>query len=238
MTIITFNGPIGSGGPEIGLEVSEKLNIDYVDRLILAEAAKRIGATVQAVSGKEHKLPRTRDRIGRFAQNLLERSAMSGAGGEPYFGPGIEVLLSRDYYSSDQKDTITSTTNVTDTEFITATTSVITDLADAGDVIIVGRASNLILATKPNALHVRVRAPLEQRIETIMNREHLTHENATTFVNEHENARIAYFKRFFKVDPNDPDNYHITLNMGNLKTSTATAIVIHAAQDVSSDSHE
>ena len=111
MPLITFNGPIGSGGPEIGLEVSNKLNIDYVDRLILAEAAKRIGATVQAVVRKEQKLPRTRDRIGRFAQNLLERSAMSGAGGEPYFGPGIEVLLSRDYYSSSTGETIIHSVN-------------------------------------------------------------------------------------------------------------------------------
>ena len=232
MPLITFNGPIGAGGPEIGLEVSDKLQIDYVDRLILAEAAKRIGATVQAVAGKEHKLPRSTDRLGKFVQNLLERSAMSGAGGEPYFGPGIEILISRDYYASNTEETITETSNLTDSEFLKATKSVITDLSDGGNVIIVGRASNLILADKPGTLHVRVVAPFDQRVSTIMTREHLGYDEAKTFVEEHENARTAYFKRFFKVDPNDPDNYHITLNMKNLKISTAATIVAHAAQDI------
>ena len=38
MTVITINGQIGTGGPEISAEVARRLGFDYVDRLILAEA--------------------------------------------------------------------------------------------------------------------------------------------------------------------------------------------------------
>ncbi len=236
MPVVTLNGPIGSGGPEVGIEVSHKLNVDYVDRLILAEAAKRIGATVQAVAGKEQEVPRRRDRLGRFVQNLLERSAMSGAGGEPYFGPGIEVLLSRDYYSEGTEEPITQTSDLDDQRYIEVTSAVITDLANGGNVVIVGRGGNLILKDIPGILHVGIVAPIEARVRTIMDREHLDDDASLRFVEEHETARIGFYERFFKVHPQDPHNYHMMINMADLRVETAAQIVSHAAQDLTLES--
>jgi cytidylate kinase len=232
MAVVTLNGQIGSGGPEVGLQVAHHLHADYVDRLILAEAAKRIGATVQAVAGKESEVTRRRDRLGRFFQNVLERSAMSGAGGEPYFGPGVDVLLSRDYYSEGGDEPITLAHEVDDTQYIEVTTSVIKDLAKEDNVVIVGRAGNLILKGMPGVLHVGTVAPMERRIHTIMEREHLDYEEAHRFVEEHERARKAFFSKFFDVDTDDPNIYHMIINMADLKVETAGEIVAHAAQDL------
>ena len=228
MAVVTLNGQIGSGGPEVGLQVAHYLHADYVDRLIFAEAAKRIGATVQAVAGKESEVTRRRDRLGRFFQNVLERSAMSGAGGEPYFGPGVDVLLSRDYYSEDEEP-ITLAHEVDDKKFIEVTTTVIKDLAKEGNVVIVGRAGNLILKGEPGVGTV---APLEHRIHTIMDREHLEYDDAMRFVEEHERARKAFFSKFFDVDTDDPNNYHMIINMADLKVETAGEMIAHAAQDL------
>ena len=41
MAVVTLNGATGVGGPEVGVEVARLLKADYVDRLLLAEAAKR-----------------------------------------------------------------------------------------------------------------------------------------------------------------------------------------------------
>jgi cytidylate kinase len=232
MAVVTLNGQIGSGGPEVGLQVAHHLHADYVDRLILAEAAKRIGATVQAVAGKESEVTRRRDRLGRFFQNVLERSAMSGAGGEPYFGPGVDVLLSRDYYSEGGDEPITLAHEVDDKQYIEVTTSVIKDLAKEDNVVIVGRAGNLILKGMPGILHVGTVAPMERRIHTIMEREHLDYEEAHRFVEEHERARKAFFSKFFDVDTDDPNIYHMIINMADLKVETAGEIVAHAAQDL------
>ena len=232
MAVVTLNGQIGSGGPEVGLQVAHHLHADYVDRLILAEAAKRIGATVQAVAGKESEVTRRRDRLGRFFQNVLERSAMSGAGGEPYFGPGVDVLLSRDYYSEGEEEPITLAHEVDDKQYIEVTTTVIKDLAREDNVVIVGRAGNLILKGMPGVLHVGTVAPMERRIHTIMEREHLDYEEAHRFVEEHEQARKAYFSKFHDVDTDDPNIYHMIINMADLKVETAGEIVAHAAQDL------
>ena len=232
MPVVTLNGQIGSGGREVGLKVAHHLHVDYVDRLILAEAARRIGATVQAMAGKESELTRRRDSIGRFLQNMLERSAMSGAGGEPYFGPGIDVLLSRDYYSEPRDEPITQAHEVDDKKYIEVTTAVVKDLAEGGDVVIVGRAGNLILKETPGVLHVGIVAPKERRINTIMEREHFDYKTAEQFVEEHETARKAFFSKFFDVDSDDPNLYHMIINMADLKVETAGEIVAHAAQDI------
>ncbi len=232
MAVVTINGQIGSGGREVGLQVAHHLRADYVDRLIVAEAAKRIGATVQAVAGKESEVTRRRDRVARFFQNMLERSAMSGAGGEPYFGPGIDVIMSRDYYTETGDEPITQSYEVSDKKFLEVTTAVVKDLAQGGNVVIVGRGANLILKDTPAVLHVGIVAPTERRAKMIMEREHLDYKGAIEFVEQHETARKTFFSKFYDVDPDDPSVYHMIINMASLKIEIAGEIIAHAAQDL------
>ncbi|MCE2462410.1 MAG: cytidylate kinase family protein, partial [Dehalococcoidia bacterium] len=151
MAVVTFNGPIGAGGNEIGVLVAGLLNADYVDRLILAQAAKRIGSTVEVLEIKEQRKLALRDRLAYFLQTMLERSAMSGAGGEPYFSPGMEYLPSEEY--TDLADEpLTAAQRLNDEHFIEVTRAVIKDLADGGNVVIIGRGSNVILKDVPGVL--------------------------------------------------------------------------------------
>jgi hypothetical protein len=79
MTVVTTNGPGGSGSREIGIEVARRLDCNYVDRLILAEAAKRLGAMVEVVAARGQRPVSRGDRIVRFLQTIMERSAGAGA---------------------------------------------------------------------------------------------------------------------------------------------------------------
>ena len=63
MPVITINGPVGSGAIEVGQLVAQQLNLSYVDRLILAEAAKLVRAPVGALLDKEQQVDRFRDRL-------------------------------------------------------------------------------------------------------------------------------------------------------------------------------
>ena len=231
MAVVTINGPVGAGGTEVGIQAAHILNADYVDRLIFAEAAKRMKATVTALVGKEEEVLRRRDRVARFLQTLLERSAISGAGGEPYFGPGLDVLLSRDYAET-TKEPVTETQKLDDQRFIQVTSTIIKELANRGNVVIAGRGGNLILKDRPDVLHIGLVAPKERRIQFIMEREHLDYKAADQFVEDYEKARIAYFAKFFNVHPHDPSLYHMVMNMGALKVDTAAEIIVHAAQDL------
>jgi CMP/dCMP kinase len=52
---------------------------------------------------------------------------------------------------------------------------VIESAASIGNVVIIGRAAQFVLANRPDVLHVRIIAPLEQRIAYVAHREQLDH---------------------------------------------------------------
>ncbi len=233
MPVITINGPVGGGPIEVGQMVSQLLDINYVDRMVFAEAAKLVRTPVGAFIEKEQRVVPFRERLGRFLQTMLERSAVAGVSGEPYFGRGIEMLPAETYIEL-AGDPSSSAQSLNDQAFIEATTSVVRDLARAGDVVIIGRGANMILADVPGVMHVGLVAPMEVRVETAMQREHFTREEAQRYVEELEQGRITFFRKFFKVNPFDPSLYHIMLNVGVVQPRTAAEIIAHAAGQLTS----
>jgi CMP/dCMP kinase len=225
MPVITINGSVGSGAIEVGQLVAQQLNLNYVDRLVLAQAAKLVRAPVGVLLDKEQRVDRFRDRLVRFLQTMLERSAFSPDDGGPYFGAPIEMLpggtygeLARDSSSAAQK--------VSDQAFIEAITAVVNDLYQAGDVVIIGRGANVILADAPGVIHVGMLSPLQLRVATIVEREHLTRKEAEAYVEEVEQARIRFFRKFFKVNPDDPSLYHLMLNLGQMQPELAAEVIV------------
>lgn len=233
MPVITINGPIGSGPVTIGQLVSQQLELDFVDRLVFTQAARLVGKPVGALIDKEQRVVRFRDRLGRFVQTMLERSAMSGVSGEPYFGRGIDTLPPETYAELAGESTAAAT-KVDDKAFIEATTGVVKGLHRQGNVVIIGRGANILLSDAPGVMHVGLLAPLEVRTQTLMQREHLEHDEAEVYVEELERARVAFFRKFFNVHPNEPTLYHMMLNMGKMQPKTAAEVIVHAAGDLAS----
>lgn len=227
MTVITINGQIGSGGQEVGEEVSRRLHLDYVDRLILAEAAKRLSATVEAVAQREQRTLTRNERIARFLQTLVERSAVSGAGGDPYMGSGLDMLLGQEYQTA-VKEPITRADQLRDEQFIEATRSVIQELARAGNAVIIGRASNLILKGYPGAIHVGLVSTTESRAKVVAQRDGVSLQEAERRMHEAERARMAFFRKFFRASADDPTLFHMMLNTHALDNARAASIIVHA----------
>ena len=231
MPVITINGPIGAGNIEVGQLISERLQIDYVDRMVFAEAAKLAGAPVGAMIAKEQKVISFRDKLGRFLQDVLERSAASGINGEAYFGRGMEMLPAETYEEL-ARDPSSPNQRLNDTGFIEATTSVVKRLAESGNVVIIGRGSNMILQNVPGVVHIGLVAPPDVRSATVLAREHFTQPEADSYVKELEEARVTFYRKFFKVTPSDPNLYHMILNMGVLTHQNAADMICHTVGDI------
>ena len=233
MPVITINGPIGCGSVTIGQMVAEQLNLNFVDRWVFTEAARIVGTPVGALIAKEQRVDRFRDRLGRFVQTMLERSAMSGVSGEPYFGRGIENLPPETYMDLTGEGGGVAQ-KLDDKTFIDAMTKVVTDIHTQGDAVIIGRGANQILAGAAHTLHVGLLAPMEVRVETLMAREHFEREEAEIHVEELERAREDFVQKFWKVHPNEARHYHMMLNMGKMSPKTAAEVIAHAAGDLTS----
>ncbi len=235
MAVITINGPLGAGAVSIGQMVAKNLEINFYDRLVFTQAARLVGSPVGALIAKEQRVDRFRDRLGRFLQTMLERSAMSGVSGEPYFGRGIENLPPETFMEM-MGEGVSPNKPIDDKTFLEATEKVVNDIYESGDAVIIGRGANAILADRPGILHVGLIAPLEVRVQTLMKRENYTREEAENYGAELERAHEHFFSRFFNYNPNDPTHYHMMLNMGLMTPETAADIIVHATSDVVSGS--
>ena len=231
MAVITINGPLGAGAVSVGQMVASSLEINFYDRLVFTQAARLIGSPVAALIAKEQRVDRFRDRLGRFLQTMLERSAMSGVSGEPYFGRGIENLPPETFMEM-MGEGASANKPLDDKTFLEATEKVVNDIYQSNNAVIIGRGANAILFDRPDAYHVGLIAPLEVRVQTLMQRENYTREEAENFGAELERAHENYFRRFFNYNPNDPTHYHMMLNMGLMTPQEAAGVIVNAAGDV------
>ena len=227
MPVITINGPIGAGSIAVGQQVAQDLHLNYVDRMVFAEAARIIGSPVSNLIAKEQRVERFGDRVTALLGRVLERAAVSG---DYDLGVGIETLP--ETYHELAGESSSRVQRVNDQMFIETTREVVRNLAQAGHVVIIGRGANVILGDTPGVLHIGMLAPMSKRVATIMEREHLDESHARAYLEDLEEARVKFFQKFFKVSPHEPTLYHMMLDMGHMSNDTAAQIIAHAAGDL------
>jgi cytidylate kinase len=228
MTVVTLGGLTGGGGRLLGPKLAERLDADYVDRLILTNAARHVGATVEALHQREQRPPTRGERFSGLLQRILDRSAATGVGGDPYFGPGAMAFLTQEFEEIPQQ-TITRGHELEDDKYIEAMRSVMHQLAESGNVVIVGRGGSIILRSEPNVLRVGTVARLEDRITGIMERDRIDRAQAEQTLTDRDLARAYYFKRYFDLDdPDDPELYHLVINTSDIDMDYAVDMVTEA----------
>ena len=233
MSVITIEGRLGAGAPDLGRIVARELGLDFIDRLLLADIAKRVGSTMSALSDQERRVPTLTNRFAQSIQRMLHRSAVAGMGGDPYFGPGIEHLLARPY-SDMEEPPHTNAEEIDEQHFIDTAIEVITDLAEIGNVVILGRGGAAILRDNPKVLRVGVVAKLEDRASRVQQQMHLTSvEEAASTIEHTDKAQHRYFERAFESSPIDPFLYHFMWNTSDVSLEYAAQVTVDAAKVMS-----
>jgi cytidylate kinase len=224
MPVITITGRIASGAREVGPMVASALNIDYVDQQLMVQAAHRCGVPVGVVAERDERRASFRQRIGNVINTMLERSAASGA--DPLAGAGgLEAVLSRSYaevaLGEDEK-------GFSDETYIQTVSALIRELAASGEIVILGRGSQMILSNLPGALHVLTVAPTELRVRRLAERDLIGIDEATRRARESDRARAAFYKKFWKVDVQDPRLYDLTIDTSRFTYEQATELIVTA----------
>ncbi len=232
MTVIAIEGRAGAGAPDVGRIVARELDIDFVDRLILAEIARRVGSTVGALADQERRVPSFVNRLAQSVQRMLHRSAVAGMGGDPYFGPGVEHLLARPYNEMDEEAPASSAAELDDAHFRDTTAEVIRDIAEAGNVVILSRGGAAILRSRTDVLRVGMVARMEDRVARIMTLVKLDEQAAIDYIEHSDRAQHAYFQKAFESSPIDPFLYHFMWNTSDVSVEYAAQVTIDAAREM------
>lgn len=209
MSVVTIRGQLGSGAPEIGRLVAERLKADYVDREIIAAVAERVQRSSWEIEVKEQP-PET-----------LAGRILAALGNVPQVGPGYQAA----YLS-------TWAIPLDDFSYRETLISVIEELALAPAIVIRGRGSQFILKDHPDAFHVLTVAPLATRIARVMQQENLDEEAAKKEINRFDKSRRAFIRRYFGANLEDPNHYDLVINTGHLDFE-GTAVLVAKALDLS-----
>jgi cytidylate kinase len=108
-------------------------------------------------------------------------------------------------------------------------TEVIDSLAAEGDVLLMGRGGQVVLAGRPGVLHVRIIAPRELRVQVVGQRCQVPPEVASARIEACDRARAGYLKRHYGVSGDDPRLYDLVLNMAHLDVAAAAELICLAA---------
>jgi len=106
--------------------------------------------------------------------------------------------------------------------------SVIYELASRGNAVFLGRGSHILLRSFKCALHIRVIASLEKRIENLGKRGWLR-EVAIKAIHKSDHERGAFIKFAFGADWDNPELYDLVLNMDHLTIDLAVDTISHVA---------
>jgi cytidylate kinase len=103
---------------------------------------------------------------------------------------------------------------------------IIGELADQGDVVIVGRGGQMALRGRPDVLHVRVVAPYAVRLDWLQQERNLSEDAARAWLEASTKARTCYVRRSYGVDLNDPALYHLVINTALVELQVAADVVV------------
>ena len=107
---------------------------------------------------------------------------------------------------------------------------VVERLWNHGNVVIVGRGSQSILADKPNTFHVRIVASIDDRVEQIITSEGLTYPEALKHIQVIDKQRAGYLKHHYHANWTDTELYDMVLNTSLMGIEQAVQTIIAAVK--------
>ena len=105
---------------------------------------------------------------------------------------------------------------------------VLEGLAAEGNVVIVGRAGQVILMDRPDVLHVKVIAPALMRTMRVARQQSISLEAAQAQVQASDRARRNYLRRYYHARWDDPELYDLIINTARLSPEPAADLICQA----------
>jgi cytidylate kinase len=117
-------------------------------------------------------------------------------------------------------------------EYIGAMNKIIRQIAQEDNVVIRGRGSEAITQDFKNALHIRVVASIELRIERIRNAYKVPYNEAANMVKKSDENRSQYINIFYSVNRRRPFPYDLVINTKYIDVDSAAEYIAMIAKSL------
>lgn len=115
-----------------------------------------------------------------------------------------------------------------------AMAQVMDELVREGNIVIIGRAGQVILRDYPGVTHVRIIAPEVVRVERVAQRLSIPLAAAQAQIQTSDRSRSVYLRRYYHVNWDDPELYDLVINTDHVLPHVAADVICQVAQDKAS----
>jgi cytidylate kinase len=199
MRAITISREYGSGGGEVAARLAKHLGWRLIDHEVVVRVARELGVSEADVEVHDER-----------AESLFARILAS-----------MQSIQPPVYVESSTSPILLTNAN----DYRAALHKVVMAAVKTGNVVIVGRASQVQLAQRRDVLHVRIVAPLERRIQYVMSREGLDQEAARSRIQSKDRDRVRYLQVEYQHDPADARLYDLVINTNVLDLDSAMDLI-------------
>jgi len=183
--IVTIEREYGSGGGAIAEKVAKRLGWKLWDQLLTDEIARRMDCDRRAVEQREER----RDP----AYYRLFKAFLRGSYEGSLNAPRLKTV---------------------DAECIREVVQqILPEVAEAGNCVIVGRGSAYYLGGRPDAFHVFIYAPFQERVRRLQSTGK-SEKEAIELAETVDRDRADFIKQYFNVDWPDRHRFHLMVNSG------------------------
>lgn len=113
--------------------------------------------------------------------------------------------------------------------YVAAVSAALAEHASGGSLVYHGLAGGFLLRGLPGVLRLRLIAPLDIRVQSLMSEHRMSEEEAEAYIRDVDDGRARWVQGVYGQDIFDSSRYDMVLNLGSLSTPEAGEIVATAA---------
>ena len=204
--VITINRELGSGGRTVGRKLAEKLNVPYYDKLLIQSLQDKYKLSVEEIEkekGNKHQwLNYLKNAFVAINQNKDELWYYQMVNGE--LG---DMVTSEDMFKVEQE--------------------ILKEAAEEQSCIVAGRSGFYVFANHPNHVSIMIQAPMEQRIERVMKKQGLNHEEAEKAIKNVDKMRENYVTKYIGTSRYDTRNYDLVISMNGKTEDEVVEMILN-----------
>lgn len=205
MAVITISRELGSCGDQVAELLCEQLGYCRVDKDMLMHIAEEAGVDTDTILEKERNVTQRARLVSGEMTSLYRKQASAFE---------KKAALDDQTYEQVVRDTLEC-------------------FAREGNAIIVGRGGQMVLSGWPTALHIRLYAPPEVRVQRLMEREHLSQAEAEHRIVQSDEQKRQYIRHWHNnADWRNSKYYHLSIDTARFSLESVVQIIVLAARDI------
>ncbi len=201
--VITINRELGSGGRTIGEKLANRLNVPFYDKALIQSLEERYHLSaeeIERLKGQKHNWWADFKRSLKLTPSYVAPQYMSKKFSMPDF------LITDDIFQTE--------------------TEILKGIAEDGSCVIAGRSGFFVFKDHPNHMSILIQAPMEDRINRLVNRRDITREEAVRIINEVDTGRENYVKKYTGSSRYDTRNYDLVVNVTSHSEEEVVNIIL------------